>query len=61
MIDLSKVQVFVSGGEATPVKTAIEFADLLEAYGAPRNALRAGFGMSETGVRHHRYLSLSSY
>lgn len=30
--------------------TAIAFADLLERFGAPRNTLRAGFGMSETGA-----------
>ncbi|KAI0330631.1 acetyl-CoA synthetase-like protein [Cubamyces sp. BRFM 1775] len=46
--DLSGLVAFISGGEAVSVKTAIAFANLLEAFGAPRNALRAGFGMSET-------------
>lgn len=50
-LDLSALVAFISGGEAVPLKTAIEFANLLERFGAPRNALRAGFGMSETGVR----------
>ncbi|KAI0635108.1 AMP-dependent synthetase and ligase [Trametes polyzona] len=49
-LDLSSLVAFISGGEAVPIKTAIEFADLLERFGAPRNALRAGFGMSETGA-----------
>ncbi|EKM53033.1 uncharacterized protein PHACADRAFT_147361 [Phanerochaete carnosa HHB-10118-sp] len=49
-IDLSSLVALISGGESVPVKTAVEFADLLERYGAPRNALRAGFGMSETGA-----------
>ncbi len=49
-LDLSALVAFISGGEAVPLKTAIEFANLLERFGAPRNALRAGFGMSETGV-----------
>lgn len=30
--------------------TAVAFADLLEKFGASRDALRAGFGMSETGA-----------
>ncbi|KAH9896814.1 AMP-dependent synthetase and ligase [Cubamyces lactineus] len=46
--DFSALVAFISGGEAVSVKTAIAFANLLEAFGAPRNALRAGFGMSET-------------
>lgn len=49
-LDLSQMIAFISGGEAVPIKTAIEFTDVLELYGAPRNSLRAGFGMSETGV-----------
>ena len=49
-LDLSHMIAFISGGEAVPIKTAIEFADILERYGVPRNVLRAGFGMSETGV-----------
>ncbi|EKM53038.1 uncharacterized protein PHACADRAFT_259209 [Phanerochaete carnosa HHB-10118-sp] len=48
-LDLSALVAIISGGEAVPIQTAVEFADLLERYGAPRNALRSGFGMSETG------------
>lgn len=50
-LNLSRFRALISGGEAVPLQTAVSFADLLERYGAPRNALRAGFGMSETGVR----------
>lgn len=49
-IDLTPMKAFISGGESVPIKTATEFADVIEQYGAPRDALRAGFGMSETGV-----------
>ena len=49
-MDLSCVKVLISGGEAVPTKTAVEFTAILEELGAPRNALRAGFGMTETGV-----------
>lgn len=50
-LDLSALVALISGGEAVPIQTAIEFANLMERFGAPRNTLRAGFGMSETGVR----------
>ncbi|KAH9849416.1 AMP-dependent synthetase and ligase [Lenzites betulinus] len=49
-LNLSALVAFISGGEAVPIKTAIEFANLIERFGAPRNSLRAGFGMSETGA-----------
>lgn len=49
-LDLSSLRIFTTGGEANPVKTAVEFSDLLEQFGAPRTTLRAGFGMTETGV-----------
>ncbi|KAF5385011.1 hypothetical protein D9615_001029 [Tricholomella constricta] len=49
-IDLSSVRAFISGGESVPVKTAVEFTDILEGFGAPRNVLRGGFGMTETGA-----------
>ncbi|KIP03659.1 hypothetical protein PHLGIDRAFT_229718 [Phlebiopsis gigantea 11061_1 CR5-6] len=49
-LDLSQMIAFISGGEAVPVGTAVEFTDILERCGAPRNVLRAGFGMSETGA-----------
>lgn len=51
-LSLSRLRALISGGEAVPLQTAVSFADLLESHGAPRNALRAGFGMSETGVRY---------
>ena len=50
-MNLSQLKALISGGESVPVKTAIVFSDLIERFGAPRNSLRAGFGMSETGVR----------
>lgn len=49
-LNLSHLQAFISGGEAIPSPTAVAFANLLEGCGAPRNVLRAGFGMSETGA-----------
>ncbi|KAG5643505.1 putative secondary metabolism biosynthetic enzyme [Asterophora parasitica] len=49
-LDLSSVRAFISGGEAVPVKTAVEFTDILERFGAPRDVLRGGFGMTETGA-----------
>ncbi|KAG5636308.1 putative NRPS-like protein biosynthetic cluster [Sphagnurus paluster] len=47
-LNLSSVWAFISGGEAVPVKTAVEFTDILEHHGAPRTVLRGGFGMTET-------------
>ncbi|KAH8079790.1 acetyl-CoA synthetase-like protein [Cristinia sonorae] len=49
-LDLSPMQAFISGGEAVPIKTAVEFSDIIVRHGAPRNSLRAGFGMTETGA-----------
>src|SRR5882672_3775031 len=49
-LDLSSLRALISGGEAVPLKTAVAFADILEAFGARRDVLRAGFGMSETGA-----------
>ncbi|KAJ7599203.1 AMP-dependent synthetase and ligase [Mycena floridula] len=49
-LDFSRLVAFISGGEAVPMDTAVEFADLLENHGAQRNVLRGGFGMSETGA-----------
>lgn len=48
--DLSSLQVLISGGEAVPMTTAVALADLIGNLGGPRDALRAGFGMSETGA-----------
>ncbi|KAJ6507800.1 hypothetical protein C8R47DRAFT_58524 [Mycena vitilis] len=47
-LDLSNLRALISGGESVPSSIGVAFADLLETFGAPRNALRAGFGMSET-------------
>jgi thioesterase domain-containing protein len=49
-LDLCNLQALISGGEAVPFKTAVAFADVLETFGARRDVLRAGFGMSETGA-----------
>ncbi|KAF7371247.1 Acetyl-CoA synthetase-like protein [Mycena sanguinolenta] len=47
-LDLSNLRALISGGESVPTSIGVAFADLLETFGAPRDALRAGFGMSET-------------
>ncbi|EIN08725.1 acetyl-CoA synthetase-like protein [Punctularia strigosozonata HHB-11173 SS5] len=47
-LDLSRLSAFISGGESVPMPVGVAFADLLERFGAKRNVLRAGFGMSET-------------
>ncbi|KAF9525716.1 hypothetical protein CPB83DRAFT_858976 [Crepidotus variabilis] len=47
-IDLSSLMAFISGGEAVPVKNAVEFTNILEQFGASRDVLRGGFGMTET-------------
>ncbi|KAH8114413.1 AMP-dependent synthetase and ligase [Phellopilus nigrolimitatus] len=49
-LDLSCIRVFISGGEAVPVNTAVEFSNIIERFGAPRDSLRGGFGMTETGA-----------
>ena len=49
-IDFSNLRALISGGEAAPMKTGVAFADVLETFGARRDVLRAGFGMSETGA-----------
>ncbi|KAG6853538.1 putative NRPS-like protein biosynthetic cluster [Blastosporella zonata] len=49
-LDLSSVRAFISGGESVPVGTAVDFTQILERFGAPRNVLRGGFGMTETGA-----------
>ncbi|KAF7346987.1 Acetyl-CoA synthetase-like protein [Mycena venus] len=47
-LDLSNLRALISGGESVPMSIGVAFADLLETFGAPRDTLRAGFGMSET-------------
>lgn len=49
-LDLTSVKAFISGGEAVPVKTAVELTNILTQHGARRDVLRAGFGMTETCV-----------
>ncbi|RDA89001.1 hypothetical protein CP532_0607 [Ophiocordyceps camponoti-leonardi (nom. inval.)] len=46
--DLSDLAVFASGGEVNDVKTCVAASALLERYGAPRNVITPGFGMTET-------------
>ena len=49
-LDFANLRALISGGEAVPLKTAVAFADMMESFGARRDVLRAGFGMSETGA-----------
>ncbi|KAK0621888.1 hypothetical protein B0T17DRAFT_642186 [Bombardia bombarda] len=46
--DLSSLGVIASGGEANDVSTTVAAAALLQKYGAPRNVITTGFGMTET-------------
>ncbi|CAG8043753.1 unnamed protein product [Penicillium olsonii] len=46
--DLSCLNYVASGGEANVTKTCNEVSKLLSHYGAPRNVLVPGFGMTET-------------
>ncbi|KAF4633294.1 hypothetical protein G7Y89_g4830 [Cudoniella acicularis] len=46
--DLSSLVVLASGGEANDVNTCVAASTLLEKYGAPRNVITPGFGMTET-------------
>ncbi len=50
-LELSRLVALISGGESVPTNIAISFADIIERFGARRDVLRAGFGMTETGVR----------
>ncbi|KAJ7186458.1 acetyl-CoA synthetase-like protein [Mycena filopes] len=47
-LDLSQLHTLISGGESVPMSIGVAFADLLQKFDARRDALRAGFGMSET-------------
>lgn len=49
-LNLSALEAYISGGEAIPVKTGVEFSNLLRKCGAKANVLRPGFGMTETCV-----------
>lgn len=46
--DFSNLLVLATGGEPNDVKTCIAACGLLEKYGAPRNVITPGFGMTET-------------
>ncbi|CAP61554.1 uncharacterized protein PODANS_4_1610 [Podospora anserina S mat+] len=46
--NLSSLAFLVSGGEANDMQTCVEASALLERYGAPRNVIAPGFGMTET-------------
>ena len=48
MWDLSKLVILASGGEANDVDTCNAASVLLQRYGAPRNVITPGFGMTET-------------
>ncbi|KAH9487375.1 putative NRPS-like protein biosynthetic cluster [Psilocybe cubensis] len=49
-LDLSALRVLITGGEANPVTTAVEFSDIIERFGSSRTTVRAAFGMTETGA-----------
>jgi thioesterase domain-containing protein len=59
-LDLSNLCALISGGESVPTSIGVTFADLLKTFGAPQDAFRAGFGMSETCVSDLRYHSTQS-
>lgn len=46
--DLSNLTVLASGGEANDVSVCAAATELLALYGAPRNVITPGFGMTET-------------
>ncbi|RYP67311.1 hypothetical protein DL770_008640 [Monosporascus sp. CRB-9-2] len=46
--DLSNLTVLASGGEANDMKTCLAVSTLLSRYGAPKDVLVPGFGMTET-------------
>ena len=47
-LDLSCLQFLATGGEANVVETCAALSELLGRYGAPRNVIVPGFGMTET-------------
>ncbi|ORY66982.1 uncharacterized protein BCR38DRAFT_336968 [Pseudomassariella vexata] len=47
-IDLSRLRIIVSGGEANTVSTGVSFNQLLRSMGAADHVLQPAFGMSET-------------
>jgi acyl-CoA synthetase (AMP-forming)/AMP-acid ligase II/thioesterase domain-containing protein len=46
--DLSSLTVLASGGELNDVKTCVAASAIFERYGATRNVITTGFGMTET-------------
>ncbi|PQE06900.1 AMP-binding & Acyl- synthetase protein [Rutstroemia sp. NJR-2017a BVV2] len=46
--DLSSLICMTSGGEANDIKTCVAASSLFSRYGAPRNVITTGFGMTET-------------
>ncbi len=46
--NLSNLTVLASGGELNDVKTCLAASSIFERYGAPRNVITTGFGMTET-------------
>ncbi|KAA8643964.1 Nonribosomal peptide synthetases (NRPS) [Aspergillus tanneri] len=46
--DLCSLRFIASGGEANVTKTCVDVSDLLEQYGAAKNVIVPGFGMTET-------------
>ena len=47
-LDLGCLQFLATGGEANVVETCAALSELLGRYGAPRNVIVPGFGMTET-------------
>ena len=47
-LDLSCLKALISGGEANVVETCAALTEQLSKYGAGRNVIRPGFGMTET-------------
>ncbi|KAH7087019.1 4-coumarate-CoA ligase 1 [Paraphoma chrysanthemicola] len=47
-LDLSSLVCVTSGGEANDIKTCVAASTLFSKYGAPRDVITAGFGMTET-------------
>ena len=55
-VDLRSLRYIVSGGEANTVEVCQAMSKLLEPFGAPRNVIVPGFGMTETcaGAIYHK-------
>ena len=55
-LDLSSLCSLVSGGEANPLETCIAVSELVHTYGAPKDVIVPGFGMTEicAGATYNR-------